>query len=146
MSSEVDVIKKLLHIQGISLHPDTRLITLDIYEGEIVGLAGLEGHGQQEFLKALCGLYMPYEGYIVANLDDGNTITITNNHDAAKAGVLYLPRQRDTEGIFPPLTVFDNYAISNAIGFCFHPKLNLKRRFILMQFNQFFKSSVHFRQ
>lgn len=130
MSLEVEVGKKvLLHVQGVRLYPDKRLITLDIYDREVIGLAGLEGQGQQEFLKTLCGLYMPYEGYIVANLNDGNTITITNNHNAAKAGVMYLPRQRDTEGILPTLSVFDNYTIStlsekSKIGFINRHYLN----------------------
>jgi len=104
MIAKIDAKEKveLLHIEKICLSPGKDLITQNIYEGEIVGLAGLEGHGQQEFLK----------GHVVVNIDDTHTLTITNFYEAAKAGIVYLPKERKTEGILPTLSVFDNFAIS----------------------------------
>lgn len=113
MSLKVGMEKKvLLNIQGVRLHPNRGLITLNIYEGEIIGLAGLEGHGQQEFLKTLCGLFKPYDGHAVVSLDNGNILALTNYYKAAQAGIMYLPKERGTEGILPVLSVFDNFAIS----------------------------------
>lgn len=102
----------VLRAQGIRLSPDASEINLDVNQGEIVGLAGLEGHGQQRFLQTLCGLHVPVSGSVEASLPDGQTIAITNIRKAAKAGVAYLPRERKTEGILPVLSVMDNFAIA----------------------------------
>ena len=54
---------------------------LNLRAGEIVGLAGLEGQGQDHYLRALRG-----------------------------AGTAYVPRDRREESIFPPLTIRENFA------------------------------------
>jgi ABC-type sugar transport system ATPase subunit len=103
--------KVILQARGIRLAASAPPMDVTIYEGEIVGLAGLEGHGQQRFLEALCGLYAPIEGQVEAILPGGKTIRVNNFHKAAQAGVAYLPRERKTQGILPALSVLDNFAI-----------------------------------
>src|SRR5579872_3249404 len=78
--------------------------------GEIVGLAGLDGHGQGTFLEALAGL-APLAGGSVALEIHGLARPIENFHHAARRGIAYLPRDRRTAGIFPNLSVLDNFAI-----------------------------------
>ena len=74
--------------------------------GTIVGLAGLEGHGQERFLQALAGALPAEAGQVVR---DGRPLR--GLHAAAREGVVYLPRDRARAGILPPLSVLDNFAL-----------------------------------
>ncbi|MGT2465434.1 hypothetical protein ACVOMV_09420 [Mesorhizobium atlanticum] len=47
---------KALHVRGLVIAPGVDPISQTIVPGEIVGLAGLDGHGQERFLRALAGL------------------------------------------------------------------------------------------
>src|SRR5262249_46057458 len=47
--------KPALSVRGLLLRADGRPIDFDIHTGELVGVAGLEGHGQEQFLDALRG-------------------------------------------------------------------------------------------
>ena len=87
-------------------------VTVAIYPGEIVGLAGLEGHGQDLFLQALTGLTRPVSGRAVADDGSGNRVEITDLQTAARCGLAYLPRDRKAQGIFATLSVLDNFGIS----------------------------------
>lgn len=86
-------------------------ISHEIAPGEIVGLAGLDGHGQERFLQMLAGLVPPLEGTVVLNGRDGSR-PVSGFHDAVEGGVAYLPRDRRATGIFPTLSVLDNFAVS----------------------------------
>lgn len=102
----------ILKAVGVQLRAGGAPIHADIRQGEIVGLAGLDGHGQEEFLEALCGLHKPLAGSVTAQTKDGQVVPVRDFHSAVQAGIAYLPRNRKTEGILPPLSVLDNFAIS----------------------------------
>lgn len=72
--------------------------------GEIIGLAGVEGNGQREFLRALVGLH-PYQGDIRIA---GDKVDIKSPSAAARTGIVHLPGDRHIEGAFLPLTVREN--------------------------------------
>ncbi len=78
--------------------------------GEVVGLGGLEGHGQEVFLQTLAGLRRPFAGSVSA-IEEGARRAIANANDAAAMGVAYVPRDRKAEGIFAPLSVLDNFVM-----------------------------------
>jgi ABC-type sugar transport system ATPase subunit len=75
--------------------------------GEIVGLAGLEGHGQDGFLRTLWT--GAADGEVVRRAEDRTTV-IRSATQAAELGVVYVPRDRRTESIFPSLSIRDNFA------------------------------------
>jgi ribose transport system ATP-binding protein len=100
-----------LHARNVSLKSGHAAIAETIRAGEIVGLAGLDGHGQEAFLKALAGLEAPASGEIVLDVD-GRSRPITSLANAASYGVAYLPRDRRSTGIFPTQSILDNFAIS----------------------------------
>ncbi len=79
-------------------------IDLTVRAGEIVGLAGVQGNGQADFIRALAGLE-PASGSITI---DGAAVRLGSNAAAARAGVVYVPSDRHGEGVFLPLTVGEN--------------------------------------
>ena len=86
-------------------------VTLTASAGEIVGLAGIVGNGQSEFLRALAGL-----GHASGRAQLCGAPLKTGRPDAARgAGVVYLSADRLSEGLFGPLSVRENALIS-ALG------------------------------
>ena len=110
----------LLTATAIRLGPGTPPIDLALRSGEIVGLAGLEGHGQEAFLETLCGLRRPQAGTVTVG-----AVAIVSLAQAARHGIAYLPRDRRATGIFPGQSVLDNFAIAALPG---HARLGMVRR------------------
>ena len=79
-------------------------VNLTAKSGEIIGLAGVEGNGQREFLRAVVGLHS-YQGEIRVS---GEKVEIHSPAAAAKNGLVHLPGDRHVEGAFLPLTVREN--------------------------------------
>jgi len=79
-------------------------VNLTAKSGEIIGLAGVEGNGQREFLRAMVGLH-PYQGEIRVK---GEKADIHSPAAAARHGLVHLPGDRHVEGAFLPLTVREN--------------------------------------
>jgi ribose transport system ATP-binding protein len=101
----------LLTAAGIRLAAGTPPIDLSLLSGEIVGLAGLDGHGQEAFLETLCGLRRPHVGTVTVRAG-GGPVPIGSLAQAARHGIAYLPRDRRATGIFPGQSVLDNFAIA----------------------------------
>jgi ribose transport system ATP-binding protein len=101
-----------LSVKDFALRAHCRDFDERIAAGEIVGLAGLDGHGQDAFLEALAGLQRPTRGEI-ALMSDGCTTPLSGFRRAAAMGISYLPRDRRASGIFPNLSVLDNFAIAS---------------------------------
>lgn len=114
----------VLRFEGLVLAPGRRPIDGMIRKKEIVGLAGLEGQGQEHFLHTLVGLEKPVAGLVT--LENGSRIA--NHRQAAREGVVYLPRDRRSTGIFPGLSVLDNFALPSMPAFSRFGVLNRRRQ------------------
>jgi ribose transport system ATP-binding protein len=84
------------------------LDSLSLNKGEIVGLAGIEGQGQREFLRALGGLE-PANGTVY--LDDAD-VPLCKPWQAAKSGIAFVSNDRKGEGIFSTMSVLTNLTSS----------------------------------
>jgi ribose transport system ATP-binding protein len=100
----------LLAAEGLSLAPGAAAFDDRFNPGEIIGLAGLEGQGQEAFLEALCGLRRPAAGRISVEAG-GVRVPISSFRQAVRCGVAYLARDRRTNGIFPSLSILDNFGL-----------------------------------
>jgi simple sugar transport system ATP-binding protein len=79
-----------------------------VRQGEVVGLAGLEGSGQGLFLRLAAGLERPETGKIrVAEKD----MTGKDHHAYRARGVTFLPAGRLEEGLMPGLTITEHFAL-----------------------------------
>ena len=100
----------VLRLDGVVLRGAADPIAIDVHAGEIVGVAGLEGHGQERFVRTLAGLDSPERGRVL-RVADGRETAIGSQVQAARAGIAYVPRDRKTEGIFEPLSIVDNFSL-----------------------------------
>ena len=99
-----------LSVRGLQLKAGATSIDQTIRRGEIVGLAGLDGHGQDAFIETLAGLRPPVAGQVSAE-GEGPRV-IKSFRQAVASGIAYLPRDRRATGIFPSMSILDNFAIA----------------------------------
>jgi general nucleoside transport system ATP-binding protein len=84
-------------------------VNLDLCKGEIIGIAGMEGSGQRQFLRACAGLVRPVSGKIF--IDDTN-LTGKPYHNYLHTGVSYVPADRMNEGLITGLTLTDHFILA----------------------------------
>ncbi len=101
----------LLRVEELALRPASRPISMDVQGGKILGLAGLEGQGQVEFVECISGLRRPASGRVEV-VSGGKSSAVRSYWSANRQGIRYVPRDRRYEGLFGPLSVFDNFAIT----------------------------------
>jgi ABC-type sugar transport system ATPase subunit len=99
----------VLSVRGLRLRPDGRPTDLEVKAGELVGLAGLEGHGGNTFLEALRG-GIEVEGEVVRHLGDREAM-IRSPGDAADHGIGYVPRERRLDSLFSWMSIRENFAL-----------------------------------
>lgn len=83
-------------------------IDLQVRKGEILGLAGLQGHGQSEFLEALFGVQPITRGEIKIF---GKPAEIKSPGSALAAGIAFVPEDRKTEGLLLTRTIRENLSL-----------------------------------
>ncbi|OYR14763.1 ATP-binding cassette domain-containing protein [Brucella thiophenivorans] len=128
----------ILRYENLVLAPGRKALSGAIRAGEITGLAGLEGHGQEQFLLALAGFDQPRQSRVEVVSKSGECEAYRNHHDAAKRGVVYLPRDRRATGIFPVLSVLDNFGMPSMSRFSWAGILNRgKQKQELQRYTEF---------
>lgn len=98
-----------LTVERLTLRRDAAAMDITVHAGEIVGVGGLEGHGQDSFIRVIAGVQRPAAGRVIANCSADRELRTQSI--AAAAGVVYVPRDRKTEGIFESLSLIDNFAM-----------------------------------
>src|SRR5581483_5519781 len=83
-------------------------VDLDVAKGEILGLAGAEGNGQVQFLRALAGVERAAVGKATC---DGGELDTSSPLRPLRAGVVLLSGDRVRESLFPVLSVRANATI-----------------------------------
>jgi general nucleoside transport system ATP-binding protein len=84
-----------------------------IRRGEIAALTGLEGSGQELFLRVAAGVKKPLQGRIWINEKE---MTGKDHHAFKSEGVTFLPAARMEEGLIPGLTIAEHFAINFGKG------------------------------
>jgi ribose transport system ATP-binding protein len=99
--------RPLLRVHGLS-GAEFKDVELTVSGGEIVGLAGIDGNGQSEFLRALAGLESASGTVELA----GRPLRLRRPDAARAARVAYLPADRHNEGLLMSLTVRENASLA----------------------------------
>ena len=110
MADELQLAPERLRIENVAIAPGASPLDDIVRTGEIVGLAGLDGHGQEHFIEILAGLRTGASGRIVA-VADGKPVVIASFRQAVLHGVAYLARDRRANGVFPSLSILDNFGV-----------------------------------
>lgn len=98
-----------LSLKSVSLAKGGRTylsnIELDLAAGDILGIAGVAGNGQDELLEAVAGLVRPDSGHILLRGEDIKRLTV---HDIARRGVGYVPSDRFRDGLVSDFSITEN--------------------------------------
>ncbi|MBD3881896.1 ATP-binding cassette domain-containing protein [Phormidium tenue FACHB-886] len=101
----------VLALEDVTLSSDRlniKVARLTAHQGEVIGLAGLEGNGQQLLLQLCAGLLRSGTGRLQIN---GVEMTHKPYQDYLNAGVGYSPADRLREGLIHGLTIHEHVAL-----------------------------------
>ena len=86
-----------------------RGVSLDLYEGEILGIAGVQGNGQKELVEAIAGIRPIIKGRIIVdNVDVTNKSTV----ERYRLGLAYVPDSR-LVGLVFDMSLVENTTLTN---------------------------------
>ena len=105
----------LLRVEGLSVdddrhQPAVQGVDLQVRAGEIVGLAGVEGNGQEELVEAIVGLRSLRAGRVLLGTRE---VTRLGTKGTLHAGVSFIPADRHRMGAILELPVADNLVLSD---------------------------------
>jgi len=105
-SGRGEEILKLQNVEGGIL----KNINLELYKGEILGLAGLVGSGRSELVRIIFGADKKENGKLFLN---GKELIIRSPRNAIDSGIALLTEDRNRYGLFMELNIRKNITISN---------------------------------
>jgi len=100
--------EEVMKIRQLTRKERLKNINLSLYKGEIVGIAGLEGHGQRTLIRTLFGAESMDKGEIYIR---GKKVRITSPKEAIKLGIGFVPSDRKEEGLILNFSVKENIAL-----------------------------------
>ena len=98
-------VSPVLELKNVSDNTIVKNVSLKIYPGEIVGLAGLVGAGRTELVRAIFGLSELKSGEILV---DGQSVKIKSPIDAIANRIAHVPESRKEQGLFLSMSVKEN--------------------------------------
>ncbi len=107
--------KRVFEVKHLNAGRMVRDIHFDLYEGEIVGFAGLMGAGRTETTRAIFGADPKESGEILL---DGRPVRIRSVADAIRAGIVLAPEDRKKDGLCVKLSLRQNIALPNLDVIC----------------------------
>ncbi|MEI6763044.1 MAG: sugar ABC transporter ATP-binding protein [Actinomycetes bacterium] len=99
-----------LKVTHLSVGDRVKDVSFDLYQGEILGLAGLMGSGRTEILRAVFGLDKKSSGTLELK---GEAISIKNPRDAKSSGLALIPEDRRRQGLVMEHSVSANILAAN---------------------------------
>ncbi|MEA1939671.1 MAG: ABC transporter ATP-binding protein [Candidatus Caldatribacteriota bacterium] len=107
--------KEVLKIKNLTIIGDKKSkmvddLSFDVKEGEIFGIAGVSGNGQEELAQTICGLRKSKSGHLL--LSD-KEITNKNALSIIQQGVGYIPADRHKEGLVLDMSIEENLFLKN---------------------------------
>ncbi|QZP36528.1 ABC transporter ATP-binding protein [Halobaculum magnesiiphilum] len=105
----------ILRTEGLRVTGDRGLeqvtdVDLTVREGEVLGIAGVQGNGQTELVEAITGLRSVDSGTVSF---DGEDITGLSRRERIRLGIVYIPEDRQTEGLVQDYDLVRNALLGN---------------------------------
>lgn len=103
----------VLDVQGLCVKNNKGIlglkdVSLQVHAGEILGIAGIDGNGQEELIYALTGLHKVESGKITFN---GKEVTHKTIKEHYKEGMGYIPEDRHKHGLILDFSLQENFII-----------------------------------
>lgn len=115
----------LLEAENLNCAPLLENISLNLYAGEAVGLAGLLGAGRSELCRLLFGLDRASSGKLNYQ---GQPMKLRRPIDAIKQGIALCPEDRKVEGIFAEQSVRENIVIAEQVKRGVFKRISMKEQ------------------
>ena len=90
-------------------HQTVQGVSFDVRAGEILGIAGVAGNGQDELVETLTGLRRPDQGSVTLN---GADVTRDGPRKKQQAGMSFVPGDRQRFGLVLPFALADNLVLT----------------------------------
>ena len=100
----------VLTVEGLTNATEFADVSFTLRRGEILGFYGLVGAGRSEVMQCLFGLSRPTKGHVTMG---GAALTIREPIDAVRAGIAYVPEDRQHQGAFLPLGIRENTTLAS---------------------------------
>lgn len=99
-------------VSGLTWEPQLRDVSLEVGQGEIAGLGGLDGQGQRELMLALFGVLRGVRGQVRLF---GQPVDDLAPHRCKRPdlGVALIPEDRKTEGLILPMSIRENMSLAS---------------------------------
>lgn len=117
--------KCVFEARGLNAGRMVRDVSFQLYEGEIVGFAGLMGAGRTETTRAIFGVDPKESGRFFL---DGREVSIRSVEDAIRNGIVLAPEDRKKDGLCTKLSMRENIALPNLDIICDKAGVVRKRR------------------
>jgi general nucleoside transport system ATP-binding protein len=103
-----------LTVRDLSVKDDRGLLAIkgvdfEVREGEILGIAGVEGNGQRELVEAICGMRDRATGEVLVM---GRETKNLSPHSVHEAGVAHVPEDREKHGLVASYSIADNLILN----------------------------------
>ena len=103
--------KVVMRAENLVVWPDSKPVNFEVKKGEIVGITGLDGNGQDDFVKILAGVQESHGGTIeILNVNEKFS-KYNSLDDAKKNGISFVSGDRKKEGILPNLSIYENLVV-----------------------------------
>lgn len=110
---QVEIGEVVLEVEALSHPTEFDDISFTLHRGEILGFYGLVGAGRSEVMQALFGVAKNVTGKISVK---GEAVDIKSPADAIKAGIAYVPEERQSQGVILELPIYQNIGLPQLSG------------------------------
>jgi simple sugar transport system ATP-binding protein len=97
-----------LSVRSESKRGEVHDVSLELFPGEVLGIAGVEGSGQVEMLEAMAGVRQVTHGRIRLDGDDISSLTVRQRQ---RRGIAHIAADRHAAGFVASLSVADNLVV-----------------------------------
>ncbi len=118
----------IFSVEGLSHPTEFADISFDIRKGEVLGFYGLVGSGRSEVMQALFGVTSVSAGTVRLA---GKKISVRKPADAVNRGIVYVPEERQRQGVVLALPVFQNITLPSLDRLTRNGFLDLAKEFAL---------------
>ena len=103
--------KVVMRAENLVVWPESKPVNFEVKRGEIVGVTGLDGNGQDDFVKILAGVQESHGGTTEISDGNGKFIKYNSLDDAKRNGISFVSGDRKKEGILPNLSIYENLVV-----------------------------------